>query len=77
MQILGTRWFTHGTNCIGVVWVRLESGKEMVYMGVGDGQDEQTDAKNIAEWGAKLHLRQAIGFFPLIKNYKLQNTYGM
>ena len=54
------RWFV-GDNCVGIVQIVQDHQKDTYrqtgeadfkyYIGVGQGQNEKSDAEHIAEWG--------------------------
>lgn len=57
MEIIDVSWWTTDKS-IGIVVVKNEVGQLKAYIGVGDGQDEEQDAKNIADGGARVHKQQ-------------------
>lgn len=55
MKVIESIWFTHQTQCVGIVVAECEVTKQRkAYIGVGKGDDEQADIHSILNWGAKL-----------------------
>lgn len=75
--VVGYSWFTHQNKCIGVVLRKdFQTDKYQAYIGCVLDEtisDEISDAKHIADWGAKLNFEQARGFFPNLPNFTKEN----
>lgn len=66
-EVLGVVWKTGRTN-IGVVAVKLDPTDEWAaYITTVQGYDEKSDIHQVAEWGTRLTLEEAMGFFPNLK----------
>ena len=63
METINYTWFNNSRGSIGVVLAKNDYGQQ-AYISAVPGQDEQSDIKLVKEWGAKLSLSQAKGFFP-------------
>ena len=66
MEILNQEWRT-GRECVGIILVKTATGKLKVYIGVGEGYDEDVDAQSIANSGCRLKFPEAKAFFPTIE----------
>ena len=53
MEIIKVSWIT-GRDTIGIILAKNKMGESHVYVGVGTGNDEQTDIQSILDWGTKL-----------------------
>lgn len=62
-EIVKSQWKS-GTNTVGIILTKNEEDKYRVYIGLGDGLDEDDDAENIKDFGAKLSWEEARGFYP-------------
>lgn len=72
MKIIDVNWFNTHKGFIGIVLTENEF-RQRAYICQVDGYDEAEDVALIIDYGAKLTLNQAIGFFgDLVKseNYK-------
>lgn len=49
MKVIDAMWY----NAVGIVLAYDEYEGFQYFIGVGDGFDEKTDAKKIADWGSK------------------------
>ncbi len=63
-----------GMSCIGIVLTRDVHSGLQAYIGVGGGNNEETDKKNIAKWGSKLSFQEAKGFFPYLKKQEYKGA---
>lgn len=61
MKIIGTSWFANSTGAIGIVVAENDAGETLVYVGNGDGHDEQTDIRRIMDWGTKCRVDDFAG----------------
>ena len=66
MEILNQEWRT-GRDTVGVILIKTDTGKLKVYIGVGEGYDEDADAHSIATFGCRLKFPEAKAFFPTIE----------
>lgn len=65
-KILGVEWRS-GKDSVGIVAVEQSHNKRWrAYIGVAQNLTENSDAKHIADWGAKLNRREALAFFPYL-----------
>ena len=55
MEVLNVHWIS-GRSTIGIIQAKNGIGETHVYIGTGDGFDEDADIKQILEWGSKLKL---------------------
>ena len=62
MKTIDVKWFSNTTGCIGIILAEDEH-KQVAYIGSVEGHNEEFDIGHIKEWGSKLSLEQAIGFF--------------
>lgn len=72
-KIIQIEWRS-GIDTVGIVLCELTTGELRAYIGVPKtNDDEDIDARYIADYGAKLSFDEAVGFFPKIKrkNYAL------
>ena len=53
MKALKVMWYNTQGNTIGLVKAENNEGETRYLIGVGHGNDEDTDAQHIADWGAK------------------------
>ena len=76
MIILCTEWRT-ARDTIGILLCKNEMGQVKCYIGSGDGFDEEVDKNNIADYGAKLQMKEAIAFFPDWENEIKENWFDL
>ena len=65
-KIIQTEWRS-GKNTIGIVLVQRNDESYQAYIGVSLDEGEHEDAQYIADYGGKLIYREAVGFFPTLK----------
>ena len=75
-MITGMRWYV-GTECIGIVQIVQDHQKDeyrqtgiadfKYYIGVGQGQNENTDAKYIADYGMPFDKIAGDALFGVLK----------
>lgn len=59
-HIIGHAWFT-GKNTIGIIVIfSTEYGEFKSYIGNGIGKDEEEDLQEIANYGSKFPLKEAL-----------------
>jgi hypothetical protein len=63
MKAINNSWLTTRGGCIGIVLAENEYGQQ-AYITVVPGNDEEQDIKNVMDWGSKLDIAKASGFFP-------------
>lgn len=56
-------WFTNIKGAVGVVLTVNDRNEQRAYISTVTSADEDIDEKFIREWGNKLTVTQAIGFF--------------
>ena len=66
MKIIAKEWRS-GKDIIGFIATEVYNGKWRAYIGVAEGGTENLDALRIAKNGTKLIKREAIAFFPYLK----------
>ena len=73
-EIKGKIWYSMGTMITGIILTKDDvTYNTQVYIGsMPKPQDEKNDALRILDWGTKLSFKQAVGFFPTIK----EKNYG-
>ncbi len=71
-KIIATEWRT-AKKTVGIVAVELAEGTWCAYIGVADGKDAKADARDIADYGARLTKQEALAFFPHLKDMKYKN----
>jgi len=71
-RLIQSIWFTTGQTLmtIGVIAVKTDMGGWKAYIGSVEPTNETNDAEKIYEWGTKLTLMQARGFFPDMETEK-------
>lgn len=65
-EIIKWLWFS-GQETVGVILYRNGMGKYRVVMGPAHFNRQEADVQYIADYGAKLTYKQAVGFFPELK----------
>lgn len=55
MEVLDTLW---ANGPIGIVKAKNEAGDVHIYIGIGIGENEQTDINRILDWGSKYKLEE-------------------
>lgn len=63
-KIVGTTWFTSGRDCIGIVAIDDKYDGLKFYIGNGNGLNEETDARHIADWGSHFPVSAGLAIFP-------------
>ena len=72
MKTISNTWFNNSRGSIGVVLAENEF-HQMAYISAVPGNDEEGDITTVKEWGAKMTIDQARGFFGDLVN---EETYG-
>lgn len=67
MKTIKVRWITNSRGSIGVVLAENEFTQK-AYISTVPGNDEQSDIELVKNWGAKLSLSEAKGFFGIFVN---------
>jgi hypothetical protein len=62
MKTVDVKWMSAWNHCLGVVLAE-DDYKQCAFLGVAHGMDENKDIKSIKDFGYKMFLNEAIGFF--------------